>query len=207
MMPLRTDPLAGGETRAQSRAAAVEGIVKEIEMRIVKWLFGVVLALVLVLWLGGMLLSPKFTVSRSVSVNAPADKVFALVASPAAWKHWSVWNQRDPSMQVEYSGPESGVGAGWAWKSKSEGDGKMTFTGAEAGRRIAYDLYFPDFGTTSSGQFLFAPEGTGTKVTWVMNGDMGSSPLFRWMALFADGMVGKDFEGGLANLKALAEKP
>jgi hypothetical protein len=35
---------------------------------------------------------------------------------------------------------------------------------------------------------------------------MGSNILFRWMTLFVDGMVGKDFEGGLANLKALAEK-
>ena len=40
-----------------------------------------------------------------------------------------------------------------------------------------------------------------------MNGDFGSNPLFRWFALGADSMVGTDFEGGLANLKALAEKP
>jgi hypothetical protein len=53
----------------------------------------------------------------------------------------------------------------------------------------------------------FTPDGTGTKVTWTMNGDMGSNPLFRWMALFMGRMVGPDFEAGLANLKALAEKP
>jgi hypothetical protein len=40
-----------------------------------------------------------------------------------------------------------------------------------------------------------------------MNGDMGSNPLFRWFALTMDSMVGKDFSAGLANLKALAEKP
>jgi hypothetical protein len=51
------------------------------------------------------------------------------------------------------------------------------------------------------------PEGATTQVTRVMNGNMGSNPLFRWMALFADGMVGKDFDAGLANLKKLAEKP
>ena len=48
--------------------------------------------------------------------------------------------------------------------------------------------------------------GSSTRVTWTMNGDMGSNPLFRWMALGADRMVGKDFEAGLANLKAVAEK-
>ena len=36
---------------------------------------------------------------------------------------------------------------------------------------------------------------------------MGKNPLMHWMALFMDGMIGKDFDGGLANMKALAEKP
>ncbi len=175
-------------------------------MKLLKWAMVVVLGLAAVLVVGGMLLSSTFKVSRSVVVNATPEAVYPLVADPRRWKEWSVWNQRDPKMEVTYSGPDSGAGAAWAWKSASEGDGKMTFTAAEPGRRVAYDLYFPDFGTTSRGDLNFAPEGAGTRVTWVMNGDMGSNIIFRWMTLFADGMVGKDFEGGLANLKLLAEK-
>ncbi len=176
-------------------------------MKVVKWAVIVLLGLVALLAAGGMLLSSQFKVTRSTLVAAPADKIYALVANPRGWKEWSVWNRRDPAMQVTYSGPESGAGAAWAWKSASEGDGKMSFTAAEPGKRVAFDLYFPDFGTTSTGELTFAAEGSGTRVTWAMNGNMGSNPLFRWMALFADRMVGKDFEGGLANLKALAEKP
>jgi uncharacterized protein YndB with AHSA1/START domain len=175
-------------------------------MKIAKWLLISVLVLAGVLLLGGMLLSPKFKVSRSVSINAPAAKVYPMVADPRAWKAWSVWNRRDPSMEITYSGAASGTGAVWAWRSKTEGDGKMSFTAAEPGKQVAYDLYFPDFGTTSKGALTFSPEGTATRVTWTMNGDMGSNPLFHWMALFADRMVGKDFEGGLANLKVEAEK-
>lgn len=175
-------------------------------MKIVKWLLISVLVLAGVLLLGGMLLSPKFSVSRSVSVNAPAAKIYPLVADPRAWKAWSVWNRRDTLMQITYSGPASGTGAAWAWHSEKEGDGKMTFTAAEPNQRVAYDLFFPDFGTTSTGAFAFTPEGPATRVTWTMNGDMGRNPLFHWMALFADRMVGKDFEAGLANLKVEAEK-
>jgi uncharacterized protein YndB with AHSA1/START domain len=208
MMPLRHDPSASGETRAQSvRAVRLQPREPEAVMRVLKWVLGIVVALALVLMLGGLLLSSKFSVSRSASVNAPVDKVYALVASPRQWKRWSIWNQRDRSMKIEYFGPETGAGAGWSWKSQSEGDGKMTLTAADAGKRVAFDLFFPDFGTTSSGEFRFVPEGAGTKVTWSMDGDMGSNPLFHWFALFADRMVGKDFEGGLANLKAEAEKP
>ena len=61
--------------------------------------------------------------------------------------------------------------------------------------------------TTSTGALTLLPEGSATKVTWTMDGDMGRNPLFRWLALFGDRTVGPDFEAGLANLKALADKP
>jgi uncharacterized protein YndB with AHSA1/START domain len=176
-------------------------------LKILKWLVIVLVGLAALLFVGGYALSPEFKAVRSVTINAPADKVFALIADPREWKRWSVWMRRDPAMAITYSGPPSGAGAAWEWKSQSEGDGKMTFTAAEAGRRVAYDLYFPDFGTTSGGDLLLTAEGNATKVTWTMNGNMGSNPLFHWFALFGDKMVGKDFEAGLDNLKALAEKP
>jgi hypothetical protein len=34
---------------------------------------------------------------------------------------------------------------------------------------------------------------------------MGASPVYRWLGLFMDRLVGPDFEAGLANLKRLAE--
>jgi uncharacterized protein YndB with AHSA1/START domain len=176
-------------------------------MKWLKILLALVVGLVVLLAAGGALISPKFSVTRSAVVAAPAEKVYGLVADPRRWKAWSVWNRRDPAMAITYTGPDSGVGAAWEWKSQSQGDGKMTFTAAEPGKRVAYDLYFPDFGTTSQGDLRFTPEGTGTRVTWTMNGDMGSNVFFHWMALFADGMVGKDFEAGLAGLKQEAEKP
>lgn len=175
-----------------------------------KWLRRIaatVLLLFALLYGIGLLLSPKFTVSRSTVVAAPADKVYGLIADPRQWARWSAWNRRDPAMKIDYTGNPQGVGAVWSWKSASQGDGRMTFTHAEPGRRLGYELYFPDFGTTSGGELRLEPEGAGTRVTWVMNGDMGSSPLMRWFALNADAMVGQDFEAGLANLKALAEAP
>lgn len=176
-------------------------------MKVLKFLLIAVAALLAGLLLGGLLLSPAFTVTRSVQINAPADKIYPLVADPRGWKTWSAWNQRDPAMAIEYSGPASGPGAVWAWKSRGEGDGKMTFTAAEPAKRLGYELYFPDVGTTSTGEFRFEAANGGTRVTWVMNGDMGGNPIYRWMGLFMDKMVGPDFALGLANLKAQAEKP
>lgn len=38
-----------------------------------------------------------------------------------------------------------------------------------------------------------------------MKGNAGMNPFFRWFGLFMDKMIGTDFEGGLKNLKKLAE--
>ena len=49
--------------------------------------------------------------------------------------------------------------------------------------------------------------GNATRVTWTNNGDVGGNPVKHYLAVMMDRMVGPDFEAGLANLKALAEKP
>lgn len=176
-------------------------------MKVLKTLLIALVVLIAAMLAGGMLLSPKFSVVRTQQISAAPDKVYALVANLKAWKDWGAWQQRDPAMQTEYRGPESGVGAVSEWKSKSQGDGRMTIVEAEAGKRVKFELFFPDFGTTSYGTLQFDAADGGTKVTWSMDGDMGKNPVNRWMGLMMDKMVGPDFETGLKNLKALAEKP
>lgn len=176
-------------------------------MKALKWFLVALGGITALLFGGALFLKSTFSVERSIDIVAPADKVYGLIANPRHWKQWSVWNRRDPAMEITYSGPESGSGATWAWKSKSEGDGRMSFTTAEPGRRLGYDLFFPDFGTTSKGEFTLQPLSSGTRVTWRMDGDMGQNLLYRWFALGADRMVGADFQDGLAGLKQVAEKP
>lgn len=167
----------------------------------------VILALAALLGGGGLLLSPRYHVERSLIIQASADKVYALVADPHHWPQWTVWNRRDPAMTISYFGAPSGEGSGWSWKSKSEGDGKMTLTAVTPDERVAYELYLPDMGSTSTGELRLELDGRGTRVTWAMDGDMGANPLYHWLGLVMDRLVGPDFESGLANLKTLAEKP
>ncbi|EHR72643.1 Polyketide cyclase / dehydrase and lipid transport [Burkholderiales bacterium JOSHI_001] len=162
-------------------------------------------ALALVLGGGGMLLPSGYQLSRSVEVAAAPDKVYALVAQPRAWKRWSAWNLRDPFMAIEYSGPDSGLGAAWSWRSASEGKGRMHFTAAQPGQHLAFDLYFVDFNSSAHGEFNFQPTGTGTRVTWSVAGDYGPNPLLHWLALVSDRLIGPDFQAGLDQLKVLAE--
>jgi uncharacterized protein YndB with AHSA1/START domain len=154
----------------------------------------------------GFVLPAHFKVQRSIDIAAPAATVYPLIAAPAAWKNWSEWNRRDPQMKITYAGPAAGIGAGWRWESATEGNGEMTFTQAVPEQRLDYTLKFPDVGMASTGQFLIEPAAAGVRVTWTNEGAMDRNPINRWFGLFMDRLVGPDFEAGLANLKALAEK-
>jgi len=172
----------------------------KIAIKVLKYLVGIVVVLLAV----GFLLPSGYSAQRSVTVNAPAEKVFPLVANQKEWKRWSVWNQRDPNMVMAYSGPEAAAGSKWSWKSKSEGNGGMEWSAVEPNKRVGFILTMEGM-TPASGDLKFAPDGAGTKVTWTMNGDAGMNPVFRWFGLFMDKMVGPDFDAGLQNLKKLAE--
>lgn len=174
-----------------------------------KWfkriLIGVILLVLLFAGIG-LALPAHFKVERSVTIAAPAEKVYPLIAAPSEWRRWSAWNQRDPKMQIEYAGPAAGAGARWTWRSGSEGNGEMEFTEALPSQRLAYRLSIPEFGMQSTGLLSIEPQGSGVRISWSNEGNMGASPVNRWFGLFMDRMVGPDFEAGLTNLKRLAEQ-
>ena len=175
-------------------------------MKYVQWAVVVLGTLLLIVVLVGVVLPSRYEVRRSVHIGAPPDKVYDLVVDTRRWKDWTVWNRRDPAMRVSYSGPPFGMGAKWSWESKTEGRGSMEFTHVEPNRRVDYKLAFPEFNMTSTGSLVLTPADGGTDVAWIHGGDTGTNPLKHYFAVFMDRMVGRDFEQGLANLKAVAEK-
>ena len=149
----------------------------------------------------------SFRVTRTASILASPEKVFALVDDFHRWSDWSPWEKLDPAMKRTFGGPASGKGASYAWEGDGKvGAGRMEITAASPASAIAIQLDFtrPMVGHNIA-EFAFVPSGSGTDVTWTMH---GPSPFVaKVMGLFVsmDGLIGKDFEAGLANLKAVAE--
>lgn len=147
---------------------------------------------------------PSFEHARSIVIAAPAAKVRTFVTDFRAWTKWSPWEDLDADLKRTYAGAETGVGARYAWAGKKAGEGSMVIT-AEADDRVDVDLDFvKPFKANNKVVFRFEPEGNGTRVTWTMSGTRNL--LLAVMGkLFFDGMLGKDFDKGLAKLKAAAE--
>ena len=175
-------------------------------MRVLKWLLGIVVVLVLLFVAGGFLLPREVSVARSVDISAPPGEVFGHVNSLRATQEWSPWLERDPNVAVTYSGPEEGVGASMAWESKDPqvGVGTQEIVASETDQRVETALDFGPMGTATA-SFILEDTGGGTRVTWDLVADMGNDPMGRWMGLMMDRWVGADYEQGLSNLKALVE--
>lgn len=175
-------------------------------MRILRVGLLLLFGLAVVLIGGAYLIPSKVSVSREIAIAAPPDKVFALVNSTQSTTLWSPWTGRDPDIKLTYSGPETGVGNKMVWTSDDPkvGSGSQEITESVPDQRVTSALDFGDMGQATAA-VLLAADGAGTRVTWTLDTDMGMNPVARWMGLFMDGMVGKDYETGLAKLKSLAE--
>ena len=148
-----------------------------------------------------------FRVQRQASIKAPPEKIFALISDFQRWGAWSPWEKKDPAMKRTFSATTSGKGAAYAWEgNKDVGQGRMEIAEAVAPSRLAIKLDFvKPFEAHNLVEFTLEPAGEATNVTWAMRGDTPYFAKIIHVFFDMDSMVGKDFETGLANLKAAAE--
>jgi uncharacterized protein YndB with AHSA1/START domain len=149
-----------------------------------------------------------FRVQRATDIKAPPAKIFALLNDFHRWDAWSPWEKKDPAMKRTFGTATSGKGAVYAWEGNKEvGQGRMEIAESVPTSRVAIKLDFlKPFEAHNVVEFTLEPRGDSTNVTWTMHGPNPYLAKVMQMFFSMDKMVGKDFEAGLANLKALAEK-
>lgn len=151
----------------------------------------------------------RFHILRRTSIKAPPRRIFALISDFHNWDAWSPYEHIDPAMKRAFSGPARGKGAVYEWESSSNraGTGRLEIIDSSPPFKIVIqlDLAKP-FEISSIVEFILETQDDETQVTWNMH---GSNPFIgKMMGILYDrnGKVGQDFEEGLANLKAIAER-
>jgi uncharacterized protein YndB with AHSA1/START domain len=168
-------------------------------------ILAVAIAAVLVL---AMAKSSTLRVQRSISIQAPPERIFPLISDFHQWLHWSPYERKDPAMKRTYEGATNGKGAVYAWNGdKNVGSGRMEILEASAPQKIVIKLdFFTPFEGHNTAEFTMLPQGDGTHVTWLMHGPARFMTRLIQVFMNLDNMIGKDFEAGLANLKTITEK-
>jgi len=149
-----------------------------------------------------------YTVRRSTTVAAPPEHVYEQIVDFRKWTAWSPWEELDPAMTRDYTGPAAGPGAGYSWSgNRKAGRGRMAITEAVEPSTVRIDLLFEKpFKSRNETTFDIEPDGAGSRVTWTMTGRKTLATKIMGIVRSMDSMVGPDFEKGLARLRAVAEQ-
>ncbi len=177
-------------------------------MRVFKYLFFALLFLVIAFFAYGFFfLEDKVQVSRSITIDRPANKVFKAVNSMHHFSKWSPWAQLDPEAKYQYAGPEFGVGSKMSWQGNEEvGTGRQTIIESVANEMVKVELFFDGQGDDPSwATYQIKNMGDSSEVSWVFDADFNGDILGRYFGMMMDGMLGPQYEVGLQNLKTLVE--
>ena len=167
-------------------------------MRILKYLFLLLLLSFVALSIFVATQKGDFTVERSQIINSPKSTVFNFVNDYRNWEDFSSWIVEDPEMQITYPKKTIGPGASISWEGK-EGTGDMLTVFVKENDSISQKMNYD--GTSSSVFWSFKDTIGGTKVTWKTTGKM--SFTMKVYTAFNGGInkiIGETYEKSLANL-------
>ncbi len=152
-----------------------------------------------------LFLPKKVSVTRSIIIGAGALDVYNKVADFNYYKQWNPWSQMEATAKNSISGNPKEVGHSWSWDGDKVGAGSLVIEKLESGKSIQSKLTFTrPMQAVASDRWLFEYQGENTRVTWTYEGEM-DYPIGRYFGLGMEGMLGPDYEKGLANVKKMCE--
>jgi hypothetical protein len=176
-------------------------------MKILKRIGLFILGLIVLLLVVALFIRKEYVVEREVVVNKSNTDAFNYVRYAKNQDNYSKWVQADPNAKKEFRGTDGTVGFIYAWDgNKNMGKGEQQIKNIEEGKRIDFHLHFikPMESTASSWIVTEAVSDHQTKIKWGMG---GRSPYpLNLVNIFIPGILGKDLEASLGQLKVVLEK-
>jgi hypothetical protein len=181
-----------------------------------KWIGAVILVIIAAILLFAATRPDTILVQRSITINAPPDKIFPLLDDFHKWPLWAAQDKEDQTMLRTYSGAASGKGAVSAWTSQgSAGRGEMTITGiswsssgaSQPSSRIHVTVEFvKPLRVHNTHNITLEPVLGGTQVTWTAA--VQNVYMMKVMGIFTnlEKFMGAHVQNSLENLKNLAEQ-
>ncbi len=178
-------------------------------MKTLKRIGLVLLGLIVLIFIIAAFTRKDYSVEREVTINQPREKVFAYIKQLKNQDNFSKWAMRDPNMKKEYRGTDGTEGFVYAWDSDEEaGKGEQKILKITEGERIELKLHFiKPMEADADSHFITETVNTNsTKVKWGFSSTIPYPMNFMLVVMDLEGMLGKDLDESLNNLKSILEK-
>jgi len=160
--------------------------------------------LVVLLLIIGFALPSQSRFVVSTTIDAHPATVFALVNDLRRTALWSPITENDPNVHMLYSGPVRGSGATATWESATAGGGMQMIIQSRPHEYVETLINGGEPGETRTWFELGGGHGV-THINWGFEHDYRLNIVGRYFGLMVTGVIRRDYQIGLGNLKELAE--
>jgi len=172
-------------------------------MKVLKWIFIVLLALLAILVVIGFASPKELKVTTTEEINLPPAKVFHFVAGFVDRTAWDPWIKADTAAKVTFDIVPGYVGSKYNWEGPKVGKGLMIVDSVAAGSFLRNSVSLMP-GKFIPEEWKFTPSGSGTAIEWTITMTAGS-PFGRLANKAFSGIIQKTMDSGKADLKTYLE--
>lgn len=161
------------------------------------------LALLALANIAGLFFPKTVMATAERSVKGAQTTVFDYIATPRLFTTWMPWRKSDPSIQVTFVGPGSGMNAGFTWTGNATvGSGTWRILRTNGIKDVYALIESDDMGTIHT-HFSVRQRNSAAVVRWTMEKDMGPIPMFRMFGPMISQYFHYDLAIGLQTLDSI----
>ena len=135
-------------------------------MRVIQNIFFGIIAFLAALIVISFFLPEKYTIEKSIHINAPVDIVFQQINNLKNWEDWSYFANLDPKWKTEFANWTFGKDAGLKWESNKLGNGQLKIIESTPNKKILVHFDYDEPGKSGDAVYSFNPENDGTTATF-----------------------------------------
>lgn len=157
----------------------------------------------------GLLLPSKFSAEASATIEAPQNVIFKQLSNAKNWEEWSVYSPKNtPGLKTFYPKPAIDENSTvMQFTSAKNGEGQLVLGEGFALEGQNYTLKLEKANLLLNGKISLQPfDSTTTKVNWQVQGQVGSNPLRRYVAIITQYALKNEMETSLVRLAAACQK-
>lgn len=156
----------------------------------------------------GVILPANRSLEEQIETNRRQTIVFDTLNSFQRFHSWHPFAVQDPGIDIELSGPQSGVGATMRYSSdvSAIGSGSWEIVESEPRSRVAMAIENEQRGNNKRTEFILRPTGRGGRnieITQTYNVEYGWNLLGRYAGLYVARNVGDNMQFGLRRLSTM----
>lgn len=148
------------------------------------------------------MLSPQYTVHKSIKVNASSAEISSLIGDFSQWSKWQPWQAVDPGIQFTIAEPSQGVGAHQFWQGRF-GSGEMTIT-QQNSEQLTFNILF-NKEHIAQGTIRFTGAGNEINIECSLQGEVNTPIIGGYLALLSQYILNNTVKLALNNIKTHAQ--